>query len=289
VQLYVLDKRRQPVPIGITGEIYVGGVGVGRGYINLPALTQESFLPDHLGRSAEGRLYRTGDLGRWNSNGMLEYLGRSDLQVKIRGFRIELGEIESHLRQHPAVREAAVLVREDAPGAKRLVAYYTSAEGEAATAEALRAHLAHSLPGYMVPAAYVPMAAMPLTPNGKLDRRALPAPQGDAYGRREYEVPIGEIEVALAKVWSEVLGIDRISRSDNFFDLGGHSLLVVRLLSGVSDAFRIEPPMATLFVHPTLRTMAAALGEARQRIQVDAIRPIPDRPQSACAVPPLRQ
>ncbi|MBF6651295.1 hypothetical protein IT781_22125, partial [Methylobacter sp. BlB1] len=194
------------------------------------------------------------DLGRWLADGSIEFLGRNDFQVKIRGFRIELGEIEARLAGHPAVREAAVLAREDGPGGKRLVAYYT---GDAeATVDSLRAHLSETLPEYMVPAAFVHLAALPLTANGKLDRKALPAPEGDAYGAREYEAPQGETEQTLAAIWSELLKIEQVGRHDNFFELGGHSLLAVTLIARMRQA-GLNIDVRALFSAPTLAGLAA--------------------------------
>src|SRR6185312_1817761 len=225
LRVYILDSNREPVPVGVVGEMYVGGAGVARGYLNRPELTAEKFLKNPFTDDPNGRMYRTGDLGRWLADGNIEFVGRNDNQVKIRGFRIELGEIEARLAQHPEVREAVVLAREDEPGDKRLVAYYTASgigEAEAASvgAERLRAHLSAVLPDYMVPAAYVRMERLPLTPNGKLDRKALPAPEQEAYAVRGYEAPVGEIEAKLAAVWAEVLKLEKVGRHDNFFDLG---------------------------------------------------------------------
>jgi hypothetical protein len=175
-------------------------------------------------------MYRTGDVGRWRADGNIEFVGRSDAQVKIRGYRIELGEIEARLLEHPEVREAIVLAREDVPGEKRLVAYYTGMEGGGVGAEQLRSHLEAALPAYMVPVAYVKLERLPLTPNGKADRKALPAPEGDVYSHREYEAPQGEIEEAIEQIWRELLNVDRVGRHDNFFELGGHSLLAITVI-----------------------------------------------------------
>ncbi|WP_122885032.1 amino acid adenylation domain-containing protein, partial [Burkholderia pseudomallei] len=289
LQLYVLDDRREPVPMGVTGELYVGGAGVARGYLNRPELTRERFIDDPF--VAGGRLYKTGDLARWRTDGSLEYLGRNDFQVKIRGFRIELGEIEAQLAKVTGVREVVVLARDSAsevhdsatehatPNAlspspetstataaatatatapeKRLVAYYT---GDADVV-ALRAQAAQHLPSYMVPSAYVRLDAWPLTPNGKLDRRALPAPADDAYARAEYEAPRGAKEEALAAIWRELLHVERVSRHDNFFELGGHSLLAVQLVSRLRQALSVEVALGTVFDAPVLSALASRLDD----------------------------
>ncbi|WP_206366570.1 non-ribosomal peptide synthetase, partial [Sphingomonas gei] len=257
-RIYLLDAYRQPVPLGAVGEIYIGGVGVARGYLNRPEMTAERFVASPF--VAGDRLYRTGDLARYLPDGNIEFLGRNDHQVKIRGFRIELGEIEARLAEHPGVREAVVVAREDQPGDKRLVAYAVPA-GDLDKAEPalLRAWLGTHLPDYMVPAAYVLLDALPLTPNGKLDRGALPAPDGEAYSRQAYEAPQGEIEQALAAIWSELLGVERISRHDNFFELGGHSLLAVKLLARLRR-LNLSTDVRTLFVTPVLAELAATLG-----------------------------
>ncbi|AHE30152.1 non-ribosomal peptide synthetase [Burkholderia pseudomallei] len=269
---YVLDEYGQPVPRGVAGELYIGGVQVARGYLNRPELTRERFVDDPF--VAGGRLYKTGDLARWRTDGSLEYLGRNDFQVKIRGFRIELGEIEAQLAKVAGVREAVVLAREAAPdtkrhaasnensasnsGEKRLVAYYT---GDA-DATALRAQAAQHLPSYMVPSAYVRLDAWPLTPNGKLNRRALPAPADDAYARAEYEAPQGAKEEALAAIWKDLLPVERISRHDNFFELGGHSLLAITLIEHMRRA-NLHADVTTLFTAPTLADLAARVGASR--------------------------
>ena len=229
-RVYVLDGQGSPVPIGVTGELHIGGVQVARGYLNRPELTQEKFVADPFSAEPNARMYKSGDLARHLPDGSIEYLGRNDQQVKIRGFRIELGEIEARLAEHEGVREAVVLAREDEAGDKRLVAYVTLAGEETIAAEALREHLAAQLPEYMVPAAYVLLEALPLTPNGKLDRQALPAPGAAAYVARGYEPPIGEVETTVARIWADVLKLDQVGRHDDFFDLGGHSLLAVSVI-----------------------------------------------------------
>ncbi len=218
LRIYLLDRYGQPAPVGVQGELYIGGAGVARGYLNQPALTAERFLSDTFASTPGARMFRTGDLGRWLSDGSIEFLGRNDFQVKIRGFRIELGEIEARLGNHPAVREAVVLAREDEPGDKRLVAYYvTDAQLDNPGIDTLRSHLSGALPEHMVPAAYVRLPALPLTPNGKLDRNALPAPDAGAYSVQDYEPPQGDTEILLATLFAEVLKCERVGRHDNFF------------------------------------------------------------------------
>ncbi|ARK92330.1 non-ribosomal peptide synthetase [Burkholderia pseudomallei] len=291
VRAYVLNERLSPAPVGVRGELYIGGAGVARGYLNRPELTRERFIDDPF--VAGGRLYRTGDLARWRTDGSLEYLGRNDFQVKIRGFRIELGEIEAQLAKVAGVREVVVLARDsaaavhdsatenaapDAPSPetataaeKRLVAYYT---GDADVA-ALRAQAAQHLPSYMVPSAYVRLDAWPLTPNGKLDRRALPAPADDAYARAEYEAPQGAKEEALAAIWRELLHVERVSRHDNFFELGGHSLLAVQLVSRLRQALSVEVALGTVFDAPVL----SALAERLEAENTAVLPPIPLAPR----------
>ncbi|AIO99781.1 D-alanine--poly(phosphoribitol) ligase, subunit 1 [Burkholderia pseudomallei 576] len=302
-RVYVLDAWLRPAPIGVAGELYIGGVQVARGYLNRPELTRERFIDDPF--VAGGRLYKTGDLARWRTDGRLEYLGRNDFQVKIRGFRIELGEIEAQLAKVADVREVVVLARDSAaevhdsatehatPNApspspetttataaatatataieKRLVAYYT---GDADVV-ALRAQAAQHLPSYMVPSAYVRLDAWPLTPNGKLDRRALPAPADDAYARAEYEAPQGAKEEALAAIWRELLHVERVSRHDNFFELGGHSLLAVQLVSRLRQALSVEVALGTVFDAPVL----SALAERLEAENTEVLPPIPLAPR----------
>jgi amino acid adenylation domain-containing protein len=261
-QAYVLDGQLQPVPIGAAGELYLAGDGLARGYANRPAMTAERFLPCPFGAPG-GRMYRVMDRARRraDADGELEYLGRTDFQVKVRGFRIELGEIEARLLEHPAVHAAVVVAREDASGGKRLVAYCV-ADG-AVEVDVLRAHLSERLPEYMVPAAYVRLEQMPLSPNGKLDRNALPAPADDAYARQGFEAPAGDTEQALAEIWAEVMGLERVGRHDDFFDLGGHSLLAARVASRVSERFGAHVSATAIFLHPTLAGLAQAVDEAR--------------------------
>ncbi|MGC5953913.1 AMP-binding protein, partial [Ralstonia pseudosolanacearum] len=256
-QIYVLDAYRQPVPLGVTGEIYIGGAGVARGYLNRPELTAERFVVNPFHGEGRERMYRTGDLGRWLPDGSLEYQGRADAQVKLRGFRIELGEIEARLSQCAGVSEAVVTMREDVPGEQRLVAYYVS--GEAIEAQTLREQLQASLPEYMVPAAYVRLERLPLTPNGKLDRKELPAPEGQAYASIAYEAPQGEVEVALAGIWQMLLGVERVGRHDDFFTLGGHSLQAVRLVAQVRTQLGAELGLTELFAQPSLSAVAQAI------------------------------
>ena len=265
-RIYILDSHRQPVPIGVAGEIHIGGAGVARGYWNRPELTAERFIPDPFAGGVGERMYKTGDLGRWLPDGNIEFLGRNDDQVKIRGYRIELGEIETTLAEHPGVREAVVIAREDTPGEKRLVAYYTASDGSDQTigAEALRTHLSVTLPEYMVPAAYVRLERMPLTANGKLDRKALPAPEGEAYAVRGYEAPQGEIETTLAGIWAEMLKVERVGRHDNFFELGGHSLLAVRVVSRIRQVLGVEVAIGDLFARPVVSGFAACVEAAKR-------------------------
>ncbi|WP_369951865.1 non-ribosomal peptide synthase/polyketide synthase [Ralstonia syzygii] len=271
LRIHLLDEALEPVPVGVLGELYIGGPGLARGYLNRPALTAERFIANPFGTPGT-RLYKTGDVGRWLPDGTFEFLGRNDDQVKIRGFRIELGEIEAKLAAQPGVRDAVVLAREDQAGDKRLVAYLVPEAGDALHAATLRDGLARELADYMLPSAYVMLDALPLTVNGKLDRKALPAPQGDAYIRRGDEAPQGAMETALAAIWSAVLQRESIGRHDNFFELGGHSLLAVRLLSQIRDALQLEMPLGTLFSHPSLSGFAAAAGQTG-RTTVTAIPP----------------
>ncbi|WP_122558056.1 non-ribosomal peptide synthetase, partial [Pseudomonas viridiflava] len=266
--IYVLDAHQRLAPKGVTGELYIGGDGVALGYLNRPELSVEKFLVDPFSDEPGAIMYRTGDLGRWMEDGQLECLGRNDDQVKIRGFRIELGEIVSCLHQLPGIGETVVLAREDEPGNVRLVAYYTSHEEDTLLApEQMRAHLQASLPDYMVPTAFIELKTLPLTANGKLDRRALPKPERSALFGVSYEAPEGEFEVALAEIWAEVLQVERVGRHDHFFDLGGHSLLAMRMVSQVRQQLGVELPLGELFALGELAAVAAALsGVARSEL-----------------------
>ncbi|KAF9982301.1 hypothetical protein BGZ75_006327 [Mortierella antarctica] len=274
--VYVLDVYGNPVPLGAVGELFIGGVGVARGYLNRPDLTAERFLPDPFATSADARMYKTGDLVRYLPDGNIVYLGRNDDQVKIRGFRIELGEIEARLGEHPSVSGAVVLAMGEAVN-KRLIAYViTKSESEEEEqahmdnlqlAMALRNHLLTRLPDYMVPSAFVRLDAFPLTSNGKIDRRALPKPSEDSFAHEEYEEPQGEIETALASIWGDLLRLDRVSRNDSFFALGGHSLMAVQMMNRVAS-LGAQVPLAALFASPCLSGFAA---EIKSRLGEDSI------------------
>jgi amino acid adenylation domain-containing protein len=257
---YILDNRMQPVPIGAAGELYIGGGNVARGYLNRPDLTANQFLPDPFSGKPGARLYRTGDLVRYRNDGTVEFLGRNDDQVKIRGYRIEPGEVEAVLAQHPAVRSALVLGRDNERGERQLVAYWTATEAAGAEEDVLRAFLKEKLPEYMVPAALVQLVEIPRTPHGKVDSRALPAPprSGAAPGQAQ-QTPRTPVEEVLAAIWSEVLRLERVGIHDNFFDLGGHSLLATRVISRIREAFAAEVPLRALFETPTVAGLAVAV------------------------------
>jgi amino acid adenylation domain-containing protein len=269
----VLDDGLRAVPPGVAGELHVGGEGLGRGYLDRPGLTAERFVPDPFSSRPGARLYRTGDLVRLRPDGLLEFVGRDDDQVKLRGHRIELGEVEAVLREHAQVRDAAVTVREDIPGDRRLVAYTV---GDAEPGR-LRAHLAARLPEPMLPAAYVRLEELPLNAHGKVDRRALPAPERDRQSDRAYRPPETDEERLVAGIWAELLGVDRVGADDDFFELGGHSLLATRVAARLRDTVETEIPLRLLFEHSTLHRLAAAVSEADAGAQPSApeLRPLP--------------
>ncbi|WP_223765871.1 non-ribosomal peptide synthetase/type I polyketide synthase [Corallococcus sp. AS-1-6] len=258
---YVLDARLQPVPVGVPGELFLGGDGVVRGYVSRPDLTAERFVPDVWGAKPGARLYRTGDRVRWRADGTLDFLGRTDHQVKVRGFRIELPEVEAALRELPEVHEAAAVVREDVPGDKRLVAYAMPRPGQVLEASRLREALRRKLPDYMVPSLFVALPTLPLNPSGKVDRKALPAPDSEATGRRErYVAPAHPLEEQIASTWARELGADRVGTQDHLFnDLGGTSLSVMRLASRLKETLGRDVPVVWLFEHPTAESLAQRL------------------------------
>jgi acyl carrier protein len=262
-QLYILDANLQPVPVGVLGQLYIGGAGLSRGYLNLPELTAQKFIPNPFSQEIEARLYKTGDIARYLPDGTIEFVGRSDNQVKIRGFRIELGEIEAVLSQHPAVRESVVLLGEDNSGENRLVAYIVSSSefstGQPSLISKLRGFLKEKLPQYMIPSAFVLLEALPLTSNGKIDRRSLPAPDTENFPLNAAFAPRTPEEQLLAEIWSQVLGVKQIGIGDNFFELGGHSLLATQLIAKVREAFQVELPLRSLFQCPTVESLAAVI------------------------------
>ncbi|WP_437982708.1 amino acid adenylation domain-containing protein [Sorangium sp. So ce117] len=258
-QIYLLDRHGQPVPAGVAGELHIGGVGLARGYHRRPDLTAERFVPDPFGSAPGGRLYRTGDLARRRPDGAIEFLGRLDFQVKIRGLRVELGEIEARLLQHPGVGEAVVLARDEAHDGKRLVAYVAGRDGAELEPGALRAWLAEALPAYMVPAPIVVLEGLPLSPNGKVDRRALPAPEQLDAPARAVTPPRTDLERTIAALWREVLSVPQVGIHDNFFDLGGHSLSLAKVHSRLRDTVDRDLRLLVLFQHPTIASLAAAL------------------------------
>ena len=283
--IYILTAQGQPAPIGVAGEIYIGGQGVATGYLNQPELTAERFVPDPYATAPGARMYRTGDLGRWRSDGLIEYLGRNDFQVKIRGFRIELGEIEARLTERADVKEAVVLARQDGPGEKRLVAYIVPGQVDSApSAQTLREALKKLLPEYMVPSAFVMLRTMPLSTTGKINRRALPEPEGEGYAQQEFDAPEGPTEIALAALWSNLLQIKRVGRQDNFFELGGHSLLAVSSLARIKERFGVTLRVPELYRYATLKELAARIGGIettdemvdlqREAVLDDEVRPV---------------
>jgi acyl-coenzyme A synthetase/AMP-(fatty) acid ligase/acyl carrier protein len=252
---YVLDARRNPVPVGVVGELYIGGDGVARGYLRRPERTADRFVPHPFSKVGGERLYQSGDLVRWGKDGNLEFVGRADHQVKIRGRRIEPGEVEAALRENPEIQEAAVVAHENIAGEKRLVGYVVWREGAVTDVREVRSYLRQRLPDYMLPSALVALERLPLTPNGKLDRKMLPAPEG-RQEEAPYLAPRTPMEEMLVRVWAEALRVERIGVHDNFFDLGGHSLIATSMISRVRSEIGIEMPLQSVFEAPTLEAFA---------------------------------
>ncbi|WP_375501071.1 amino acid adenylation domain-containing protein [uncultured Nostoc sp.] len=264
-QIYLLDTKLQPVPIGVPGEIYIGGAGLARGYLNRPELTKERFISNPFNNKLESRLYKTGDLARYLLDGNLEYLGRIDHQVKIRGFRIELGEIENVLFKHPAVQKIVILAREDKPRVQQLVAYIVLLPDETLTTSELRSYLKELLPEYMIPGVFIFLDTLPLLPNGKVNRRALPVPEDlRPTLTTTYEVPQSEMEQQIAKLWQEVLHIEKVGIHDNFFDLGGHSLLMIQVNHKLRTILQRNISVVEMFQNPTIYSLAQYLSQQRQ-------------------------
>jgi natural product biosynthesis luciferase-like monooxygenase protein len=259
-QVYILDANRQPVPIGVPGELWIAGDGVARGYLRRPELTDEKFVSDPF--RAGNRMYRTGDLVRYRANGVIDFLGRVDHQVKLRGHRVELGEIEAALMQHSDVRQAVVVLRADNPDDPQLAAYIVPASSEAPAPNALRDFLKQKLPEHMVPAVYMALEKLPLTPNGKVDRKALPAPAGSRVkAEGQFVAPTGSVEQQVAAIWKDILHVDQIGVDDNFFDFGGHSLQVVQVQNRLRETIGVDVPVLKLFQFPTIRALARFIGE----------------------------
>jgi len=258
-QIYILDRYLQPVPVGVPGELYIGGAALARGYLHRRDLTQQKFIPNPFDEKGNSRLYKTGDLARYLADGNIEYLGRIDNQVKIRGFRIELGEIEAVLSQHFGIKDTVVIAREHVAGDKQLVAYVVPHQEEVPTISDLRLFLKQRMPDYMVPSAFVVLEALPLTPSGKIDRRALPTPDFSSQSSDQYIAPRTPTEKMLARIWAESLKIEKVSIHDNFFELGGHSLKATQVISQVREAFTIELPLRSLFAQPTIAELAATI------------------------------
>ncbi|MGZ3238428.1 MAG: non-ribosomal peptide synthetase, partial [Burkholderiaceae bacterium] len=261
IQIHILDTHGNPMPIGVAGELHIAGVGLARGYLNRPDLTAEKFIPNPFSSEPGARMYRSGDLARYLPDGNIEYLGRIDDQVKIRGFRIELGEIEAALAALPAVRDVVVMAREDVPGDKRLVAYIVPEQGAIDT-DALRNHLAESMPSYMIPSAFISIDTLPLSVNGKVDKKRLPKPYIGSLVNTEYVAPRNAVEEGLAAIWCELLNVDRIGINHNFFDLGGHSLLAMRMVAKVRDRWQIDFPIKRAFEAQELHALAALIEQS---------------------------
>ncbi|MEJ1935115.1 amino acid adenylation domain-containing protein, partial [Nostoc sp. NIES-2111] len=272
IQIYILDADLQPVSIGVTGEIYIGGVGVARGYLNKEELTQEKFIINPLLNLNYQRLYKTGDLARYLPDGNIEYVGRSDFQVKIRGYRIEIGEIENVLSSHPEVREAVVVARADNAEEKQLVAYITY-DSSKPTINSLRDFLKTKLPDFMIPAAFVMLETLPLTASGKVDRKALPKPELFDYSDNSYVAPRNEVEEKLVQIWSDILHLSKIGVRENFFAIGGDSLKALHLTSKIEQVFNREIPLAIVLTNPVIEDLAKVI-QAKEQIHNTPLVPI---------------
>jgi acyl carrier protein len=276
---YVLDEKMEPMPVGARGELYIGGVGLARGYLNQTELTADNFRPHPFSDKLGARLFRTGDLVRYLPTGNLEFIERVDAQVKVRGFRIELGEVEAALREHDEIDEALVVLREDGAGEQRLVAYVLAKQngGPALTTAGLRRRLKEKLPEYMLPQAFVLLDAFPLTANGKVNHRALPEPDTTTEMEKSFIAPRTSVEEQLAAMWSKLLGVEHVGIHDNFFDLGGHSLLLTQMASYLRNSFEIELPLRKLFELTTIAELAAMIEtgqESNARLPTPAIKPL---------------
>jgi hypothetical protein len=259
--IHILDQDLGLLPTGVPGELHIGGEGVARGYLHMPDATAEKFVPDPFAIQPGRRLYKTGDLARYLPDGNIEFLGRIDNQLKIRGYRVELEEIEATLRRHPEIRQVAVVSRQNESGENRIVAYIASAGEEPPTSHDLRCFLHETLPEYMVPTSFVMLDTLPLSPNGKIDRRALPLLDSAKETRMDFVAPRTPVENDLAMIWAELLNLQQVGVRSNFFDIGGHSLLVIRVASRIRAHFRIDLPLRTLFENPTLEDLAAVISE----------------------------
>jgi amino acid adenylation domain-containing protein len=285
-RLYILDQHLEPVPIGVPGELHIGGVQVARGYINRPDLTAQRFVPDPFGTEPGATLYKTGDLARYRNDGAIEYLGRLDHQIKLRGFRIELGEIEECLRQQPLVSDAVVVTKPDATGGAQIVAYVLARQDGKPSVVSLRNHLQQTLPEYMVPAAYVVMAEFPLNANGKVDRKALPAPTREHRSEEDFVAPQSDVERQIAAIWAHVLGVEKVGLHDNFFEQGGHSLSLVRVESEIRSRLGKTVPLVEFFRRPTVKALARFVTEEEEQPQdLDRVRDRVARQKAALRAP----